>query len=303
MLRKLTMFVGVPFLGGGIALGQSTFGTLVGVVTDPTGAVVPKATVTATHLATNNSKSVSTDSSGSYELINLLPGAYNVAVRAAGFKELVQENIPLDPRATVRVNAVLQVGTTQTRVAVKGQVPVIITETGTVSNLETSQQVSQLPINTRALDASQLATIPTLPGVVVDRNGTSVEGGIGGASRSALIEYSVDGLSTVDVRNNGPTVEMYPSTEGNAEVKVTTELANAGDRSITDVAFISNGGSNREQGSLFAYLKNDAREANVGRPRASRRSSLAPTSYPILAVRRVIQLTNLGLNSLPCNRV
>jgi len=48
--------------------------------------VVPNATVTATHVATNTIKSVSTDSSGSYELPNLLPGAYNVAVRAAGFE-------------------------------------------------------------------------------------------------------------------------------------------------------------------------------------------------------------------------
>lgn len=116
MLRKVTAAVALLLFFAEVALGQSTFGTLVGVVTDPTGAVVPNATVTATHLATNNSKSVSTDSSGSYELPNLQPGAYNVSVRAAGFKELVQENIPLDPRATVRVNAVLQVGATQTKI-------------------------------------------------------------------------------------------------------------------------------------------------------------------------------------------
>jgi hypothetical protein len=235
---------------------------LVGIVTDPTGAVVPNATVTATHLATNTSKTMSTDSSGSYELPNLLPGAYNVSVRAAGFKELVQQNIPLDPRATVRVNAVLQVGTTQTTVEVKGAPPVITTETGTVSEIETSQQVSQLPINTRALDTSPLAIITTLPGVVVDRNGTSGGGiSIGGATRSSLIEYSVDGFSTVDVRGNGPTVEMYPSTEAIAEVKVTTELANAENSSMGDVSFISKGGSNRFHGSLFEYLQNDAVDA------------------------------------------
>src|ERR1039458_2522949 len=96
MFRKLTMAVGVLFFCGGIALGQSTFGTLVGVVADPTGAVVPNATVIATSLATNISRSVSTDASGNYELPNLLPGAYDVSVKAPGFKGFVQRNVPLE---------------------------------------------------------------------------------------------------------------------------------------------------------------------------------------------------------------
>jgi len=261
MFRKLAIFVGVLFLCGGIALGQSTFGTLVGIVTDPTGAVVPNATVTATHLATNTSKTMSTDSSGSFELLNLQPGAYNVSVKAAGFKEIVQQNIPLDPRAIVRVNAVLQVGATQTTIEVKGLVPVITTETATVSSMEGSEQINQLPINTRALDTSPLNVITTLAGVQVDSRGIA-GGGISLAGmRPSQAEFSVDGFSTESVRNNGAEVEMYPSTDGISEVKVTTQLANAEQSQMGDVSFIGKGGSNHFHGALFDYLQNDALDA------------------------------------------
>lgn len=262
MLRKVLTVIATILCCSGLALGQSTFGTLVGIVTDPTGALVPNATVIATHVATNTAKSVTTDSSGSYELPNLLPGAYNVAVRAAGFEELVQQNIPLDPRATVRVNAVLQVGATQTKVEVTGAPPVITTETGTVAEIENSQIVSQLPINVRALDTSPLAIITTLPGVAVDPNGTTSGGDISiGGARVSMTEYSVDGFSVDSVRQSGASAEMYPSTEAISEVKVTTEVASAEYGAMSDVTFISKGGSNRFHGSLFEYLQNDALDA------------------------------------------
>ena len=262
MFRKILAVAAALFFCSGLALGQSTFGTLVGVVTDPTGAMIPKAAVTATHVATNTSKSTSTDSFGSYELPNLPPGTYRVSVKAAGFEELVQQNIPLDPRATVRVNAVLQVGSAQTVVEVKGAPPVVTTETGTVSDIETSQQVSQLPINQRAIDTSPFAIITTIPGVAVDSRGTSsgTDVSIGGAHTS-MTEYSVDGFSVDTVRNAGALPEMYPSTEAISEVKATTEVASAEYGAMSDVAFVTKGGSNHFHGSLFEYLQNDALDA------------------------------------------
>jgi hypothetical protein len=204
---------------------------------------------------------VTTDASGDYELTNLLPGAYDVSVKAPGFEGFVQRNVPLDPRATVRVNAVLQVGATQTIVEVKGLVPVITTETGTVSDLETSQQINQLPINTRALSTSPLNVVTTLPGVQVDSSGVS-SGGISlSGMRAAETEFSVDGFSTESVRKNGANVEMYPSTDGISEVKVTTELANAEQSQMGDISFIGKGGSNHFHGALFEYLQNDALDA------------------------------------------
>lgn len=267
MLRKLGLAIGVFLVYGGFAFAQSTFGTLVGTVTDPTGAVVPNVTVTATHLETNKSKSVSTDASGTYELPNLLPGAYDITARALGFESFVQRNVPLDPRATVRVNAVLQIGTTQTIVEVKGLVPVITTETGTVSDLENSQQIIQMPINTRALSTSPLSIVTTLPGIQVDAGGTQGSGANGAAgislagARPSQSEFSVDGFSTASVRTNGALPEMYPSTDGIAEVKVTTELAPAEYGQMGDISFIGKGGSNRYHGSLFEYLQNDALDA------------------------------------------
>jgi hypothetical protein len=246
---------------------QSTFGALVGTATDPTGAVIPNAIVTATHLATNTSRSVSTDASGNYELPNLLPGAYDVSVKAPGFEGFVQRNVPLDPRATVRVDALLQVGTTQTTVEVKGLVPVITTETAMVGDLEGAQQIRQLPINTRALTTSPLTIITTLPGIQVDSGGVLGSDANGAAgislagSRPSQSEFSVDGFSTSSVRNNGATPDMYPSTDGISELKVTTELAPAEYGQMGDVSFISKSGTNQFHGSLFEYLQNDALDA------------------------------------------
>ncbi len=261
MLRKIACILGLLSLVGTGAFAQSTYGTLVGTVKDSSGAVVPSASVVAAEISTNVSKSATTNASGDYEIVNLLPGTFEVSVTAQGFKKFVQRGVPLDPRATVRVDATLEVGATQTTVEVNAPPPVITTETGTVSDVETNQQISQLPINFRAQSTSPLNIITTMPGVQVD------SGGVGGGGMSVSgnhppqNEYSVDGFSVSSPRFNGPLVEAFPSTEQVAEVKVTSQLAPAEYGQVGDVSFVGKGGSNSFHGSVFEYLQNDALDA------------------------------------------
>jgi hypothetical protein len=261
MLRKVMPVIVTLLFCSGLALGQSTFGTLIGIVTDQSGGVVPGATVIVTHLATDTVRRATTDSSGRYELPNLLPGTYNVAVRASGFKELIQKSIPLDPRAIVRVNAVLQIGAATTRLEVTARRPVITTETATVSDIETNYQIERLPINTRAYSTTPLNIITTLPGVQVDSGGVLGAGIMLAGSGPSQSEFSVDGFSTVDVRSNHDDVDAYPSTEAIAEVKVTPELASAESMGMGQVQFFTKSGGNQFHGSLFEYLQNDALDA------------------------------------------
>ena len=139
-------------------LAQSTYGTLLGTVTDGTGAVVPQAPVSVTEITTNVVHSGVTNDRGDYEITNLLPGNYEVAVAAVGFKRFIRRGVGLEPRAEVRVDAALEVGVTGTAVEVTAAAPVITTETATVAEVEKNQELTQLPINFRGK-----STAPSTP--------------------------------------------------------------------------------------------------------------------------------------------
>ena len=190
---------------------QSTNGTLLGTVTDSSGGVVTGATVTVTETRTGISKDRLTDSRGDYQIPNLLAGTYDVSVSATGFKKSIKRGVPLDPRSEVRIDVQLELGTASTTVEVNAALPVITTESGTVSDVQLGREISQLPLNYRAQSTSPLNAITNLPGVQVDFGGP-----LGGASISvagnhpAQNEVSVDGFSVTSPRSNGPTVEMFP---------------------------------------------------------------------------------------------
>lgn len=241
-------------------LAQSTNGTLLGTVTDVSGAVVPKAAVSVTETRTNVTHASSANEHGDYEITNLLPGNYEVAVSAPGFRRFIRRGIGLEPRSAVRVDAALEVGTTETAVEVTAAAPVITTETATVADVEKNQELTQLPINFRGRSTSPLNAITTLPGVQVDSGGPAFGISIAGSNPSQN-EFTVDGFSVSSVRNNGPTFEMFPSAEQISEVKVTSELASAEYGQIGDISFIGKGGTNDFHGSLFEYFQNDAMDA------------------------------------------
>ncbi len=247
-------------------VGQSTYGTLLGTVTDPSGAPVPQAHVAVKDINTNESKQGTSDEHGDYQFPNLLPGTYNVSVVHPGFSESLREHVPLEARASVRVDVALQVGTTTSTVEVTEAAPVITTESGTVSDVAAGRQIMQLPLNFRANSTSPFNAITLLPGVQVDAGGAlSGSGNSFGFSVSgnhpAENEVSVDGLSITSPRYNGPLVEAMPSSEQVSEMRITSQAAPAEYGQVGDLAFVGKSGSNAFHGSLFEYLQNDALDA------------------------------------------
>ena len=269
------------------AWAQSTYGTLLGVVTDASGGVVANAKIQVTETNTGISKDTTTDSHGTYELPNLQPGMYNVAATAPGFDKYIRQGVPLDPRASVRVDISLAVGTTQTTVEVQSAAPVITTESGTVSDVAKGKEIAQLPINYRSNSTSPFNAITVIPGVQVDSGGA-----LGPASFSisgnhpAQNEVSVDGFSITSPRSNGPLTEVMPSTEQVSEMKVTSQLAPAEYGQIGDIAFIGKSGTNRFHGSAFEYLQNDAFDAQPlftsGKPKKRNNDFGGSFSGPVL---------------------
>ncbi len=238
---------------------QSTFGTLLGTVQDASGAVVAGAQITVTEVDTGIQRTAVSDSRGDYQVFNLLPGNYQVAVVAAGFEQFVRKGIALDPRAQIRVDAALRVGSKGTSIVVTETVPVITTETATVSDVQTGQEIKDLPLNIRGKSTTPLYAVTLLPGIQVDSSGPTGSNGISVAgSHAAQNEFTVDGFSVSDVLRNGPTPEMFPSTEEIAELKVTSENAPAEYGQVGDLTFTTKGGTNQFHGSLFEYLQNDA---------------------------------------------
>lgn len=241
---------------------QSTYGTLLGTVQDASGAVVVGAQITATEVDTGIQKAAVSDNHGDYQIFNLLPGNYDVGVAAAGFERFVRKGAVLGPRVQLRIDATLQPGKETSSIVVTAAVPVITTETATVSDVQASRQIEQLPLNYRGVSTTPLNSITSLPGVQVDSSGPTGTNGVSIAgNHPAQNEYTVDGFSVSDVLRNGPTPEMFPSTEDIAEVKVTSQVSPAEYGQIGDITFTTKSGTNQFHGSLFEYLQNDATNA------------------------------------------
>ena len=107
---------------------QSMQGSIVGTVTDASGAGVPNVKVTATNDRTSFSRTAQSNTSGFYELPNLDPSEYSIKAEAPGFKSFTNKKVPLANRESLRIDIRLDVGDVAQEVTVEGQVPVIRTE-------------------------------------------------------------------------------------------------------------------------------------------------------------------------------
>ena len=106
-MKRLVSFLLFLLAAPALLVAQSTFGSILGTVTDSSGAVIPNAKVTITNLAENTSITLQTDAQGNYEAPNLKAGVYQVVIEAAGFKTFQAAKVELAARQVVRVNATL----------------------------------------------------------------------------------------------------------------------------------------------------------------------------------------------------
>jgi hypothetical protein len=237
---------------------QSTFGSIVGVVHDATQAVVPGAAVTIQSLEDNSTRATASDENGSFEFLNLKPGHYAVSAQAPGFADFQILSAELTARQALRIDVVLGVKKQTEMVEVSDAVAVINTENAVISDSKNNQLITQLPLNSRATTTSPLGALALSPNVQQDSSGNIA---LGGAS-SAMVNFSVDGVSTSNVRQNGALQDAYPSQEGISEVKVTSFNNSAEFSQVGDVTFTTKSGTSKLHGSLFEYLQNDALDAD-----------------------------------------
>lgn len=152
---------------------------LFGTVTDPTGSAIPSALVTLTQAATGQVRSVTSSQSGEY-LFSLLPvGTYSLAVEKEGFQAYRQSGLLAQANDNIKVDVVLQVGSTKTTVSVSGAASQVETRSMTLKETVNSQSIQDLPLNGR--NPGDLALVT--PGVVSGRGGVSGSTGRGQPSR------------------------------------------------------------------------------------------------------------------------
>src|SRR5271169_5331659 len=260
MLSKVSAFLIAILLSVPWATGQSTFGGIVGVVKDPTQEAVGSAHVTLTSLDDQTQRIAVTDGNGEFEFINLKAGRYTLTVHADGFADYKVSSLQLDARQSLRLDVALKLASSAQSIEVSGEsVPVMNTENATIGDSKDFKEITGLPVNYRGATTSPLAMLATVPGAQQDANGNvSVGGGL-----PSQVQYSVDGSSTVNIRQNGALGNMNPSSELISEFKVTQFNNNAEFAQIGDVTISTKSGGDQFHGSAFEYFQNDAFDAEV----------------------------------------
>jgi hypothetical protein len=141
---------------------QTFYGSIVGIVTDSSGSVLTAAAVTVTNTGTAEHRSVQTDSNGSYQFVNLVPGNYRIEIESTGFKRFRRDSILVEVQSTVRVDVTMQVGEVNQEVVVTAETTLLETDTSALGQVIESRAVQELPLNGRNV----MNLIALVPGVV-----------------------------------------------------------------------------------------------------------------------------------------
>ena len=247
-------------ISGAPVRAQSTFGEVIGVVKDPGQGIVPGAQVTLTSVDERTQHTATTDADGAFHFVNLKAGHYELLVTAPGFAEYKITAAQLDARQSLRFDVVLKLASSEQSIEVGSEAgPVINTENATIGDTKDFAQITNLPVNYRGATTSPLAMLATVPGAQQDANGNvSVGGGL-----PSQVQYSVDGSSTVNIRQNGALGNMNPSSELISEFKVTQFNNNAEFSQLGDVTISTKSGTQYFHGSAFEYFQNSALDAAV----------------------------------------
>ena len=239
---------------------QSIFGTILGTVRDTTGSVIPGATVKIINIDENTVRTVQSNDNGDYEAVNMKPGRHRIEVTATGFQTFNTSEVALVARQTLRIDAALGTGQVTATVDITANAGAITTETQTISSSFGAQKILNLPANYRAAGStSPYILIASLPGVQADNgNNFSIQG-----APPSQSQFSLDGISTTNVRGNSPLNQAFPSAESIAEIKV-QGVGNAAEYGqVGDVTTISKSGTNEYHGTAFWYHQNRALDSNT----------------------------------------
>jgi hypothetical protein len=254
---------------------QSLYGSVEGRVVDIGGRVVKGASVTTTHLGTNESRIGVTDGTGFYRFVNLVPGGYRLDVSSDGFKSYSREPIDVRVDSGIQIDVTLAVGGVHESIKVEGQSPLLATQDSSVGQVIEGRKVQETPLNGRNV----MNLVALTPGVI-PQGGTQgstagnytvsgdftnvagfgnyqITGGLGGQNA-----FLFDGAPLNEVMGNGTV--LVPTQDFVQEFQVATSVPNPEIGALAGgaVSFTSKSGSNAYHGALYEYLRNTVLDAN-----------------------------------------
>lgn len=265
----VALFCLVAFSGTVNAQG---LGSIVGTVSDPSGAIISGANVTATEVGTGFTRTAITDSEGRYVLASLRPAPYDLKVEATGFRLFVRTGITLLADQTLTVNVTAQVGTKEEVINVTSNAIQVDTSTPTIKQVIEQQRLVELPLNGRNAAELSLLVAGTVNYTVNPANPTGTYGGgslqgttktFPGAvaiatngSRQNQVSYRLDGGNNVDEYTNVNQPFPMPDALQEFSVQTSNYSAEYGQNAGGVVNVITKSGNNNFHGNAFEFLRN-----------------------------------------------
>ena len=258
---QVTRALAVTLLLAPLVSGQGQ-STINGSLTDPSGAVIPGARVTATEVDTTLTRDTVVNSEGFYVLTGLRPTRYNLSATAPGFRQVTQNGIVLEANDTVTINLRLEVGAASESVNVEANAVQVDTTTETLRQVVDSARMVELPLNGR--NAAQLTalvsgavnapannadqgTTKTFPAAVT----VSVNGG-----RQNNIAFNLDGVHSEDIFSNVNQPLPMPDALQEFSFQTSNFSAEYGQNSSGVVNVVTKSGTNVLHGNLFEFVRN-----------------------------------------------
>jgi hypothetical protein len=251
---------------------QESRGSIVGRVTDSSGAVVPGAVITATHQSTNINLSTHSNDQGGYQILFLHPGMYRVSATAAGFKAFQRDNIELRLSDRISLDIMLEVGNVTETVLVTAESPVLETASANVGQVVDNRRITELPLAHGAARSLFLL----MPGVntafsaTLQYQDSSRPATIGrfqfNGSPTGTTEFTMDGVPNTQTVNSdsGSTIGNQPPADAIQEMKMETAYdASVGHTSGAHINMIMKSGTNSLHGTAYYFFRDPALNANT----------------------------------------
>src|ERR1700736_11618 len=286
--RLVTVLVGFFFAVGALVWAQTGSTSLRGTVTDVSGATISQAKVTLSSSDRGFQRTVLSGETGSYEFVQLQPGAYQLTVEMPGFRKYEQKGLQLLVDTPATINMKLSVGTPTEVVEVTAEGAVINTTDASIGNAFDERQVKELPMEGRNVpDLLTLQAGGTDIGKREPPNelNTDTRGGAVNGAHSDQSNIPLDGVDVNDQVNGYAFTSVLPVTlDSMQEFRVTTTNygADAGRSSGAQVSLVTKSGTNKFHGSLYEYLRNTYTSANDYFVKSSEVQSGAPNIPPKL---------------------
>ena len=245
---------------------QQYSGTITGTVSDPSGAAVPAAAVTATNTGTGSSYKAMTSDAGLYVFAQLPVGTYQLSIKKDSFKEFVAKNVEVHTSTTTDVSPKLDLGAASETVTVEASDVQVELSQASVGEVIEGTQVRELPLN----GENFIGLVTLSPGVSQANSFNSRDKGLLGGSDFSVNGnpytnnlFLVDGVNNNDVGSNR-TILVYPSTDAIAEFKMVRNSYGPeyGQASGAIISITTKSGENQFHGGFFYAGRNDALDAN-----------------------------------------